>query len=187
MSVEPWFFVSSKCRFLIYKAWGWLGCHLNGKVLYNWNVEHCRNLKYCSQCRKTIVLSLSFYRFILTTYYVLYLQQSRVYDPKYFQKSERSSPTQSPKTERKGPVAIIKVKPEKKFELRPPGNSYAERLAIKQAAEHEDYYQIWHKEFQSEVKRKVRADPETPVSIYIQNLWLIFDDLLFRIVIFYFW
>ena len=55
-----WALISSKCRFLNYKAWGWLGCHLNGKVLYNWTVEHCRNLKYCSQCRKTIVLSLSF-------------------------------------------------------------------------------------------------------------------------------
>ena len=40
---------------------------------------------------------------------------------------------------------------------------------MKQAAEHEDYYQIWHKQFQSEVKRKVRAEPETPVSIYCHN------------------
>lgn len=88
-----------------------------------------------------------------------------MYDPRYFQKSERSSPIQSPKPERKGPVAIIKVKPEKKAELRPPGNSYSERLAMKKVAEEENYYDIWHKQFQEEVKRKIRADPETPVNV----------------------
>ena len=44
---------------------------------------------------------------------------------------------------------------------------------MKQTAEQEDYYQIWHKQFQNEVKRKVRAEPETPVSIYFHNVYLL--------------
>ena len=93
-------------------------------------------------------------------------QQSRVYDPKYFQKqSAKSSPSQTPNPPRRGPVAIIKVKSDRKAEIRPPqGNSYSERLALKKAEE-ESYYEVWHKQFQDEVNRKVRSNPETPVCM----------------------
>ena len=85
-----------------------------------------------------------------------------MYDPKYFQKaSARTTPSQlSPlPSVRKGPVAVINVKPDKKAEIRPAGNSYIERLALKKAEE-ESYYELWHKQFQEEVKKKVRAEPE---------------------------
>ena len=80
-------------------------------------------------------------------------------------------------------MAVIKVKPDKKAEIRPAGNSYIERLALKKAEE-ESYYELWHKQFQDEVKKKVRAEPEKqPVSINIYALVLklcISDERLLR-------